>query len=361
MQVKFSFFVKKEMLHILRDKRTMLVVLVIPLMLIVLFGFTVTTDVNNIKVMVCAPHRSHAVAEAVNRMQASPYFEFKGYVDAADIDRTLRTGKAAAVVVFADDYSTSGTYQLLLDGSDVNTASTSQAYLQNVLAGTAMQSPFETHMLYNPQMKSSFNFVPGIMGMIFLLMCAMMTSISIVKEKETGTMEVLLVSPVKPIYIIISKMVPYLMLSLVDLGIILLLAYYMLEVPLAGGVGSIVLVSFIYLVLALALGMMVSNMVQSQIAALLISAMVMMMPVIIFSGMMFPIENLPWVLRWISYVVPPRWYIDAMRKLMIEGVTLRDVALEVGILLAETIALMVAATRKFNDRLEQKSVNIKIL
>ena len=210
-------------------------------------------------------------------------------------------------------------------------------------------------------MKSSFNFVPGIMGMIFLLICAMMTSISIVKEKETGTMEVLLVSPVKPIYIIISKMVPYLMLSLVDLGIILLLAYYMLEVPLAGGVGSIVLVSFIYLVLALALGMVVSNMVQSQIAALLISAMVMMMPVIIFSGMMFPIENLPWVLRWISYVVPPRWYIDAMRKLMIEGVTLRDVALEVGILLAETIALMVAATRKFNDRLEQKSVNIKIL
>ena len=351
----------KEMLHILRDKRTMLVVLVIPLILIVLFGFTVTTDVNNIKVMACAPHRSHAVSEAVNHIQASPYFDFRGFVDACDIDRMLRTGQVSAVVVFASDYSTSGSYQMLFDGADVITASTSQAYLQSVLAGSAAASPFDVHMLYNPQMKSSYNFVPGIMGMIFMLICAMMTSISIVREKETGTMEVLLVSPVKPLYIIISKMVPYLLLSLINLAIILLLAYYMLDVPMAGGVGGIVLVSFIYLVLALALGMMVSNMVQSQIAALLISAMVMMMPVIIFSGMMFPIENLPWALRWISYVIPPRWYIDAMRKLMIEGVALRDVVLEVGILLAETVALMAAATKKFNDRLEQKGMNFKIL
>ena len=344
------------MLHILRDKRTMLVVLVIPLMLILLFGFTVTTDVNNIKVMVCAPHRSHAVDESVKRMEASPYFDIKGYVAAPDIDRTLRTGKAAAVVVFAGDYATSGNYQLLLDGADVNTARTSQAYLQSVLnTNTLSQSNtdiFQTHMLFNPQMKSSFNFVPGIMGMIFLLICAMMTSISIVKEKETGTMEVLLVSPVKPIYIIVSKMVPYLLLSFIDLIVILLLAYFVLDVPLAGGVVNIVLVSVLYLVLALALGMMVSNMVQSQIAALLISAMVMIMPVIFFSGLLFPIENIPWALRWISYVVPPRWYIDAMLKLMIEGLDLRGVMLEVGVLAFETLALMTAAVKKFNDRLE---------
>ena len=352
MQIKISSFIKKEMLHILRDRRTMLVVLVIPLVLIMLFGFTVTTDVNNIKVMVCAPNRSHAVNEAINRMAANPYFDFRGFVDAADIDRTLRTGQAAAVVVFADDYVRSGNYQIVLDGADVNTASTSQAYLQSVLAGSTAASPFEVHMLFNPQMKSSFNFVPGIMGMIFLLICAMMTSISIVREKETGTMEVLLVSPVKPIYLIVSKMVPYLLLSLLDLAVILLLAYYVLEVPMAGGVGSIVLVSFIYLVLALALGMLVSNVVSSQIAALLISAMVMMMPVLIFSGLMFPIENLPWALRWISYIIPPRWYIDAMRKLMIEGLALRDVALEVGILLAETAVLLAVSVKKFNNRLE---------
>ena len=343
MQIKMSSFIRKEMLHILRDRRTLLVVLVIPLMLIMLFGFTVSTDVNNIKVMVCAPHRSYAVAEAVNRMTASRYFEYKGFVDAGDIDQSLRTGKAAAVVVFADDYDVSGKYQLLLDGADVNTARTSQAYLQSVLSTgnvAVKQSGIQTHMLFNPQMKSSFNFVPGIMGMIFLLICAMMTSISIVKEKETGTMEVLLVSPVKPIYIIVSKMIPYLLLSFIDLVIILVLAYFVLDVPLAGGVGNVVLVSVLYLVLALALGMMVSNVVESQVAALLISAMVMIMPVIFFSGLLFPTENIPWALRWISYVVPPRWYIDAMRKLMIEGVDLKGVL------------LMTAAVKKFNDRLE---------
>ena len=343
------------MLHILRDRRTLLVVLVVPLMLIMLFGFTVSTDVNNINVMVCAPHRSYAVAQAVNRMTASRYFEFKGFVDAGDIDQSLRTGKAAAVVVSANDYDVSGKYQLLLDGADVNTARTSQAYLQSVLSMgnvAVKQSGIQTHMLFNPQMKSSFNFVPGIMGMIFLLICAMMTSISIVKEKETGTMEVLLVSPVKPIYIIVSKMIPYLLMSFIDLVIILVLAYFVLDVPLAGGVGNVVLVSVLYLVLALALGMMVSNVVESQVAALLISAMVMIMPVIFFSGLLFPTENIPWALRWISYVVPPRWYIDAMRKLMIEGVDLKGVLLEVGVLLAETVVLMTAAVKKFNDRLE---------
>ena len=356
------------MLHIMRDRRTMLVVLVIPLMLIVLFGFTVSTDVNNIKVMVCAPHRDHAVDEGAKKLMASPYFDFKGYVSAPDIDRTLRTGQAAAVVVFAEDYETTGNYQMLLDGADVNTARTSQAYLSQVLSPASLSGlhgvnsqqtttqsgngAFQILMLYNPQMKSSFNFVPGIMGMIFLLICAMMTSISIVKEKESGTMEVLLVSPVKPIYIIVSKMIPYLILSFIDLIIILVLAYYVLDVPLAGGVGNIVLVSVLYLVLALALGMMVSNVVESQIAALLISAMVMIMPVIFFSGLLFPIENIPWALRWISYIIPPRWYIDAMRKLMIEGLDLRGVMLEIGVLAFEAAALMTAAVKKFNDRLE---------
>lgn len=352
MQIKMSSFIKKEFLHIFRDKRTLLVVLVIPLMLIMLFGFTVTTDVTGVDVAACAPVRSHAVGESVGRIAASQFFRFTGYVAPDDIDRTLRTGKATAVVVFDRDYTTNRRYQTILDGADVNTATTTQAYLQAVLSDAAAASPFEMHMLYNPQMKSSYNFIPGIMGMIFLLICAMMTSISIVKEKETGTMEVLLVSPAQPVYIIISKMVPYLLLSFVDLVVILVLARYVLGVPMAGGVVGIVLVSLLYLVLSLALGMMVSNMVRSQMAALLISAMVMMMPVLFFSGLLFPVENLPWALRWISYVVPARWYIDAMRKMMIVGVGLDGVLLEVGILLVETIALLAASTKRFNDRLE---------
>lgn len=353
MQIKFSSFVHKEMLHILRDSRTMLVVLVIPVVLILLFGFTVSTDVNNIDVAVSAPVRSEAVRRCVDRLDAGPMFNFRGYVDTEDIDLCLKTGKASAVVVFGKDYAADGEYQIIVDGADVNTAATSQLYLQNALSGASGdRSLFEVHMLYNPQMKSAFNFVPGILGMILLLICAMMTSISIVREKESGTMEVLLVSPVKPLYIIISKMVPYLVLGCIDLAVILLLARFALDVPLSGGIAGIVAVSVLYIVLALALGMMVSNMAGSQIVALLISAMVMMMPVLLFSGLIFPVENLPWGLRWISYVIPARWYIDAMRKMMIEGAGLSGVMLEAGILLFETLVLVAASVKKFNDRLE---------
>ena len=196
------------MLHILRDPRTMLVVLVIPVTLILLFGFTVSTDVQQIDVAVCAPRRSAAVDESVRHLGASNLITLKGFVDERDIDKVLRTGAAAAVVCYAPDYVTSGRLQILLDGADVNTATITQAYLQQILSGSAAQPSWvDMHHIFNPQMKSSFNFIPGIMGMIFLLICAMMTSVSIVKEKETGTMEVLLVSPVKPAYIIISKMV----------------------------------------------------------------------------------------------------------------------------------------------------------
>ena len=221
MQIRLSTFVIKEMLHILRDPRTMLVVLVIPVTLILLFGFTVSTDVRQIDVAVCAPRRSAAVDESVRHLEASELVTLTGYVDEHDIDKVLRTGAASAVVCYAADYVTSGRLQILLDGADVNTATITQAYLQQILSGSAAQpSLVEMHQIFNPQMKSSFNFIPGIMGMIFLLICAMMTSVSIVKEKETGTMEVLLVSPVKPAYIIISKMVPYLLLGGIDLAVL---------------------------------------------------------------------------------------------------------------------------------------------
>lgn len=353
MQIRLSTFVKKEMLHILRDPRTMLVVLVIPVTLILLFGFTVSTDVRQIDVAVCAPRRSAAVDESVRHLEASDLVTLTGYVDERDIDKVLRTGAASAVVCYAADYVTSGRLQILLDGADVNTATITQAYLQQILSGSAAQpSLIEMHQIFNPQMKSSFNFIPGIMGMIFLLICAMMTSVSIVKEKETGTMEVLLVSPVRPVYIIISKMVPYLLLGGIDLAIILVLARYVLGVPMSGGYLGIIGVSVLYLVLALSLGILISNIAKSQIMALLISAMMLLMPVLFFSGLLFPLENIPWALRWIGYVVPARWYIDAMRKLMIEGIALKGVLLETGILLSETVLLITASTRKFNDRLE---------
>ena len=364
MNNNFLSFVKKESLHILRDKRTMLIVMLIPVVLMVLFGFAISTEVNNVNVAVVAPDRTDGIEDAVERLASNDYFTFCGYIDQSDIDRILRSGGVTAVVVFASDYDrrvinaasdemTAPAIQLILDASNVNTAAAATAYLQSILSGTqSQQVMFETRMLFNPQLKSAYNFVPGILGFIFILVCAMMTSVSIVREKETGTMELLLVSPVRPFKIIFAKMVPYFVISCVVLVMILLLARYLLGVPMSGGVASILSVSVLYLVLSLSLGLFVSTIARTQVAALLISAMVMMMPIMMFSGMLFPIENLPKVFQFISCFVPARWYIDAIRKTMIQGVPLTAVADDCAILLAMTVVLLAVSLRKFNDKLE---------
>ena len=201
-------------------------------------------------------------------------------------------------------------------------------------------------------MKSAYNFVPGIMGLIFILICAMMTSVSIVREKEMGTMEVLLVSPVRPIKIIFAKMIPYFVISCINLVTILIIARYLLEVPMSGGLCGIITISLIYLILALALGLLVSTLASSQVVALLISAMVMLLPMMMLSGMVFPLENLPTVLQPLPYIVPARWYIEAIRKMMIMGLPLSAVIKEVFILVFMTFVLMGVSLKKFKDKLE---------
>lgn len=364
MYSNFLSFVKKESLHILRDVRTMMIVLLIPVVLMVLFGFAISTEINNLNVAAVAPDRSDGVAKAVERLAGNPYFTFVGYVGNGDVDKILRTGKADAVVVFDEDYDrllalrAAGVdgppaIQLIFDASNTNVAQTGAAYIQNVVAADhSAQQMLELHLLYNPQMKSTYNFVPGIMGLIFILICAMMTSISIVREKEVGTMEVLLVSPVRPIWIILAKMVPYFAISCINLVTILFIARYLLDVPMSGGVMGIVVVSVVYLLLALALGLLISTLASSQMVALLISALVLLLPMMMLSGMVFPIENLPKVLSPLPYVVPARWYIEAIRKLMVMGLPLSAVMKELAILLFMAVALVAVALKNFKDKLE---------
>lgn len=358
----FLSFVKKEALHILRDSRTMLIALLMPVVQILLFGFAISTEVNNINVAVVAPHPTESVRQAVERIRANDYFTFVGTIAGTQIDRTLRSGAADAVVVFAPDYDRlladraqgqvqKPAVQIVADASNTNTATAGAAYLQSVLSESTAAAP-ETRLLFNPRMKSAYEFVPGIMGLIFIIICAIMTSVSIVREKETGTMEVLFVSPVRPIRIILAKMIPYFVLSCLNLASILLLARYVLDVPMEGSLAGIVGISLLYLALALALGLFISTVTDRQVTALIISAMLMLLPIIMLSGMVFPIENMPGILRGISCVVPARWYIDAIRKLMIEGLPFSAVLTNFLILLAMTVVLVGVALRKFNDKLE---------
>ena len=369
---QFFSFVRKEFYHIFRDRRTIMILLAMPIVLIVLFGFAITTEVNNVRAAVYAPSNDDMTRRITDRFDANPYFDIVGVIgDYKEIDRLFKDNKADIVLVFEEDFQNNlmhtgrAAVQLIIDGSEPNMASTIYSYASNVLAqyqselspasptgrGTYMIAP-SIKLLYNPHMKSSYNFVPGVMGLILMLICAMMTSISIVREKERGTMEVLLASPMRPISIILAKVMPYLCISAFNVVTILLLAVFVLEVPLAGSLAWIGVLSLVYIFVALALGIMISSLVNTQVAAMLAAGMALMMPIMMLSGMIFPIENMPAVLQWLSNITPARWYIAAIKKLMIEGLPVRYALKEFAVLSLMGIVLIAASLKLFKNRLE---------
>ena len=329
---QFISFVIKEGKHILRDKRTMLILFGMPLVLMLIFGFAITTDVKNVRTIVVTSSMDHLTQQAVDRLAASEYFTVTQVVATPrEAERVIRSQKADMAIVFGPDFASKRSgLQLIVDGADPNMAQQWTNYATAVL----------------------LNADGAIMGMLLMLVCAMMTSISIVREKEKGTMEVLLVSPIKPLMIIIAKAIPYLVLAVVILVIILMMARFVLGVPLVGSLFWIIVISVIYILLALSLGLLISNVAKTQLVALLLSAMVLLLPIVMLSGMLFPVESMPRVLQWIAAVIPPRYYIEAMRKLMIMGVGIKEVAREVLILVGMLVLLMTLALAKFNKRLE---------
>ena len=350
---QFFSFVLKETKHITRDKRTMLMLFGMPIVMMLLFGFAVTNDVRNVRIIVIMSNADNATQQVADRLAASEYFTLTKVVATPnEAEKAIRDQKADMAIVFSQDFaSRKSGYQLIVDGADPNMAQQWTTYANAVINNTEAKA-VNTKLLYNPQMKSTYNFVPAIMGTLLMLVCAMMTSISIVREKEKGTMEVLLVSPTKPLMIIIAKLVPYLVLAFTILSIILLMSFFVLGIPIKGSLFWIYVVSTIYILLALSLGILVSTIAETQLVALLISAMLLMMPVIMLSGMMFPIESMPKILQYISAIIPTRYYISAMRKLMIMGTGIEEIYFEVSILISMLIALMSLALAKFNKRLE---------
>ena len=345
---QFWSFVIKEAKHIFRDKRTMLILFGMPVVLMFIFGFAITTDVKNVRTVVVTSQMSPQTQQAVDRLAASEYFDIVSTVATPqEAEKIIRSQKADMAVVFNQNRNV----QLMVDGADPNMSQQWTTYAQQVIVNSHF-SIVNLRMLYNPQMRSAYNFVPAIMGVILMLICAMMTSISVVREKERGTMELLLVSPVRPLMVIIAKVIPYLVLAFGIMVVILLMARFVLDVPLAGSLFWIVVVSTLYILLALSLGLLISNIAQTQLVALLMSAMMLLLPNVMLSGMLFPVESMPTVLQWVAAVMPPRYFIDCMRKLMIMGVGIGDVLKEVVVLTAMTIFFLVVALKKFNVRLE---------
>ena len=358
---EFWSFIIKETKHITRDKRTMMILFGMPIIQMLIFGFAISTDVRNVRTVVVSSQVDHQTQRIVDALDQSEYFNVMYQVHTpAEAEQLIRNQKADMGVVFSYDFaSRHDGVQLITDGTDPNMAQQYSNYASQIM-GTQLMNVMQKKvpnsvslkMLYNPQMKSSYNFVPGIMGMLLMLICAMMTSISIVREKERGTMEVLLVSPVRPLLIIVSKAMPYLALSFVVLLSILLMARYVLWVPISGSLWLIFMVSAIYIFLGLSLGLLISTIAETQMAALLMSAVMLLMPSTLLSGMMFPIESMPRILQWVSALMPPRYYISAMRKLLIMGVGIQHVVSEIVVLSGMTVLFLTAALLKFNKRLE---------
>jgi ABC-2 type transport system permease protein len=359
---QFFSFVHKEFYHILRDGRTMLILLGMPVVQILLFGFAINMEVQHIRTVVFDPAQDAATRDITERLMANPYFHMQGYVYSPnEINKLLQRGETDVAIVYEQNFnenlvhSKKAQLQIIADASNPNTGTIVANYVTAIVSEYRPHIPYrievENKLLYNPEMKSAYTFVPGIMGLVLMIICAIMTSISIVREKERGTMEVLLASPLKPGTVLISKTVPYLALSFINLITILLLSYFVLDVPIQGNLALLIAVSVLFIFLALSLGLLISTLVQTQVTAVLISGIGLMMPTLILSGMIFPIDNMPEPLQWASSVVPARWYIAAVKKVMIEGLGFTHVAKEVGILAGMVVFLIGASIAKIKNRL----------
>lgn len=364
----FFSFVHKEFLHILRDRRTMLILLVMPMVLIVLFGYAITTEVKGSRVAVFDPSKDEMTRQVTQRIAANRYFTVVRSLDnLAEADQLFLQGEADLVVAFTSNFSEnirhsgSASVQILADGAEPNQAAVRTGYLQQVLLSSlpspvsSLSAPLPTistnvRMLYNPQGRSEYNFVPGVIGMILLLICAMMTSISIVREKEMGTMEVLLASPLPPLYIVVAKLVPYFVISCLNLSTILVLSVFLLDIPIAGSLAGFVAITLLYIVVALLLGLFISTCVNSQLAAMLLS-LLLIVPCLYLSGLAFPLESMPEALRHASAIVPTRWYVSVARKLMIQGVSMKYVLHETAVLALMATVLLAVSWRMFKTRL----------
>lgn len=367
---QFISFVRKEFCQILRDKRTMLILLVMPVVLIILFGYAITTEMKGTRVAVLDLSQDEVTRQVRERLDANAYFTVtEALTEPERVDEAFRTGRIDLAVIFEQDFAENllhtgrATVQLLADGSEPNQAAMRVGYASQILQSfvqerreeygvrpTMMIVP-ETRMLYNPQQVSAYNFVPGIIGVILMLICAMMSSVSIVREKEMGTMEVLLASPLPPVLIILAKLVPYFIVSCTNIVTILLLAVFLLGIPIAGSLAAFIGVSFIYILVSLSLGLLISTLVRTQLAAMLLS-LLLIVPTIYLSGLAFPIESMPAAMQRVSAIVPTRWYIDVARKLMIQGVDTLYIAKEAAILLVQGIVLIGISLKMFKTRLE---------
>ncbi len=362
-------FILKEFLQIFRDKRTMVILFGIPVVQVLLFGFALKNELKNAHIAIFDQSKDVYTQEITSKLLSSGYFLLNQNISSQEeIEQVFRRGKVREVVVFEPNFgenlikNNKANVQVITDASDPNTANIVYNYTQSIIndylreLNQANEQPIiikaEIQMRYNKELKSVFMFVPGVITIILMLVSAMMTSISITREKELGTMEILLVSPVKPWQIILGKVIPYVFLSFASAIIILLLSYYIFQMPFSGSLVLLLGVTILFIVLALSLGVFISTVAKTQQVAMLLSMFALLLPTILLSGFIFPIKNMPLALQYFSHLMPPKWFVIVIKNIIIKGNGIEIIWKEILILSAMTILFIALSIKKFKTRLE---------
>lgn len=366
---RFIGFVTKEFYHIFRDKRTLFILFGMPIAQIILFGFAITNEINNVNIAILDQSKDVATQKIIAKINASKYFVVKQNISHEnEIENVFKKGKVKAVLVFENHFiknletKKQAKVQVITDATDPNIANTVTNYVNAILQNytqqlnrdnpTTYSIQTQTQLYYNPELKSVFNFVPGVMTIILMLVSAMMTSISITREKEMGTMEVLLVSPLKPFQVIIGKVFPYIFLSIINATIIVLLGYFVFKMPIVGSLFLLAFESILFIITALSLGILISTVTDSQQTAMMISLFGLMLPVIILSGFIFPISSMPLPMQIISNIIPAKWFIIIVKAVMLKGASVSVIWKETLILIGMTAVYILLSIKKYKIRLE---------
>ncbi|NOZ45439.1 MAG: ABC transporter permease [Chlorobi bacterium] len=366
---RFIGFVRKEFYHIFRDPRTMVILFGIPIVQILLFGFVITNEIKDAKIAILDQSHDEITKEITNKLISSGYFILEQKLKSNNyIEDSFKKGNIKEVIVFESNFEQKlerekkASIQILADASDPNTASMLTNYtsaliyqylreLNGEFINNVQITP-EVRMLYNPYLLGVYMFIPGIMAMILMLISALMTSISLVREKELGTMEVLLVSPLRPLQIVLGKVTPYFFLSFVNALSIVLLGKFVFGMPVTGSFVLLMIESMLFILLALSLGILISTVSDSQQSAMMISMFALLLPTILLSGFIYPIENMPAILQWIAYLMPPRWFIIIIKDIMLKGVGLLYVWKETLVIIFMIFLFIILSVKKFQVRLE---------
>jgi ABC-2 type transport system permease protein len=364
---RFLGFVVKEFYHIFRDYRTLLILFGLPAVQLLLFGFVITNEIKDAKIAILDQSKDEVTRRISEKVLSSGYFILeKNLRSSGEIEQVFRQGNVKLVLIFGPDFAKNldktgnAKVQIIGDASDPNTANILVNYIQGILSNyivslnaekIPMQIIPEVRMLYNGQMKGVYMMVPGLMAMLLMLISALMTSLSITKEKELGTMELLLVSPLRPVQIIIGKVFPYVFLAFADACIIIILGNTVFGVPVVGSVALLLAESFLFICMALSLGILISTITSSQQIAMMLSLVALMLPTILLSGFIFPVENMPLVLQWFCHIMPPKYFITIIKSIMLQGNSFRYIAFETGILAGFTLLFIFLSVKKFKIRL----------